>query len=154
MMSNLRRSSRIRKTITTIDQNLDDTEKLKQRSKKRSSTEDDEQNDFITPKKRTSIKKLSPYFTEKPKPVKTKKPKKNPATTVTTNMQIDDPSESESDPDDWEEVAAKENEQVLIEKVNHISSKMFSSDNCSATQRQSTERKSRCTSRCSCRIIA
>ena len=102
-MSGVRKSSRIRKSITTIDQNLEDDDEevfvpSKSRpadrrvSNKRPSTDDnDEQQEMITPKKRqkkkaaasTATTKTSPYFDVKStqkkvaSPVKeTKKPVK------------------------------------------------------------------------------
>jgi hypothetical protein len=88
-MSGLRKSTRLRKPITTIDQNLDDdddafiTPKPKKSitrvSNKRPSTEDNEQ-EKITPKKRqkqkSSTTKTSPYFNTKSPEKKTNSPSK------------------------------------------------------------------------------
>ena len=59
-MSGLRKSARLRKPITTIDQNLDDDEtpiitptpkqSVRRVSNKRPSTDDNDEQDFITPK--------------------------------------------------------------------------------------------------------
>ncbi|CAF3755305.1 unnamed protein product [Rotaria magnacalcarata] len=90
-MSGLRISSRLRKPITTIDQNLEDDEdifinpkpKISTRSvtsNKRSSTDDYNEQETVTPKKRqkkksTTTTKTSPYFNNKPAEKKTPKPK-------------------------------------------------------------------------------
>ncbi|CAF5196267.1 unnamed protein product, partial [Rotaria magnacalcarata] len=84
-------SSRLRKPITTIDQNLEDDEdifinpkpKISTRSvtsNKRSSTDDYNEQETVTPKKRqkkksTTTTKTSPYFNNKPAEKKTPKPK-------------------------------------------------------------------------------
>jgi hypothetical protein len=90
-MSGLRKSTRIRKPITTIDQNLDDddddnafiTPKLKKSidrvSDKRPSTDDYDEQELITPKKRQKKKpstttKISPYFNTKSTEKKTDSP--------------------------------------------------------------------------------
>jgi hypothetical protein len=91
-MSGLRKSTRIRKPITTIDQNLDDdddddnafiTPKLKKSidrvSDKRPSTDDYDEQELITPKKRQKKKpstttKTSPYFNTKSTEKKTDSP--------------------------------------------------------------------------------
>jgi hypothetical protein len=79
-MSGLRKSTRIRKPITTIDQNLDDDDdafvtpkpkkSTKRMSNKRSSIDDSDEQEIITPKKRQKKKssittKTSPYFNTK-----------------------------------------------------------------------------------------
>ncbi|CAM4765480.1 unnamed protein product [Rotaria magnacalcarata] len=90
-MSGSRISSRLRKPITTIDQNLEDDEdifinpkpKISTRSvtsNKRSSTDDYNEQETVTPKKRqkkksTTTTKTSPYFNNKPAEKKTPKPK-------------------------------------------------------------------------------
>ncbi|CAF1199639.1 unnamed protein product [Adineta steineri] len=101
-MSGLRKSSRIRKSITTIDQNLDDDDDdafittkprktITRPSNKRPSTDDNDEHEMITPQKRqkkkksttTTTTKTSPYFDKKitenkiDSPIKeTKKPAK------------------------------------------------------------------------------
>ena len=113
-MSGLRKSTRIRKPVmTTIDQNLDDevdrdvivapkTKKSIERiCNKRPSTDDNDELDFITPKKRPrqkssakSTTKTSPYFNTKPtenksnsSPIKeTKKARKPRAKKTTTSI--------------------------------------------------------------------
>jgi hypothetical protein len=89
-MSGLRKSTRLRKPITTIDQNLDDdddafiTPKPKKSitrvSNKRPSTEDNDEQEKITPKKRqkqkSSTTKTSPYFNTKSPEKKTNSPSK------------------------------------------------------------------------------
>ncbi|CAF1260992.1 unnamed protein product [Adineta steineri] len=84
-MSGLRKSSRIRKSITTIDQNLDDDDDdafittkprktITRSSIKRPSTDDNDEHEMITPQKRqkkkkstttTTTTKTSPYFDKK-----------------------------------------------------------------------------------------
>jgi hypothetical protein len=93
-MSGLRKSSRLRKPISTIDQNLEDDEddafitpkpkkSIKSQSNKRPSTDNDEQ-EMITPKKRQKKKasitttKTSPYFNTKSPKKKTIKATKKP----------------------------------------------------------------------------
>ena len=113
-MNGLRKSTRIRKPVmTTIDQNLDDevdrdvivapkTKKSIERiSNKRPSTDDNDELNFITPKKRPrqkssakSTTKTSPYFNTKPtenkstsSPIKeTKKARKPRAKKTTTSI--------------------------------------------------------------------
>ncbi|CAF1217870.1 unnamed protein product [Adineta steineri] len=100
-MSGLRKSSRIRKSITTIDQNLEDDDDdafittkprktITRPSNKRPSTDDNDEHEMITPQKRqrkkkptTTTTKTSPYFDKKitekkiDSPIKeTKKPAK------------------------------------------------------------------------------
>ncbi|CAF1214441.1 unnamed protein product [Adineta steineri] len=101
-MSGLRKSSRIRKSITTIDQNLEDDDDdafittkprktITRSSIKRPSTDDNDEHEMITPQKRqkkkksttTTTTKTSPYFDKKitekkiDSPIKeTKKPAK------------------------------------------------------------------------------
>lgn len=98
MSGTTRKSDRLRKPITTIDQNLDDEDDSNdafvapkprktvsaRTSVKRPSTDDNDEQDMITPKKRqrkkpsTTATKTSPYFEKKadaPKP-KAKKPAK------------------------------------------------------------------------------
>jgi hypothetical protein len=110
-MSGLRKSSRLRKPISTIDQNLEDDEddafitpkpkkSIKSQSNKRPSTDNDEQ-EMITPKKRQKKKasKTSPYFNTKlpekktdssikaaKKPVKQKKISIDENTTLSTSV--------------------------------------------------------------------
>jgi hypothetical protein len=94
-MSGLRKSTRIRKPITTIDQNLDDddddafitpkpTKSIQRVSDKRPSTDDYDEQELTTPKKRQKKKpstttKTSPYFNTEKKadsPIKkTRKPR-------------------------------------------------------------------------------
>lgn len=91
-MSGARRSSRIRKPITTIDQNLDDDDEdvfipSKERastqrlSNKRASTDDNGEQEMITPNKKqkkkasaTTTTKTSPYFNTKSPEKKTASP--------------------------------------------------------------------------------
>lgn len=88
-MSDLRKSTRIRKPVTTIDQNLDDDDdhdafitpkpkkSIERVSKKRPSTDDNDELELITPKKRPRKKttaKTSPYFNTKPTEKKTDSP--------------------------------------------------------------------------------
>lgn len=95
-MSGLRKSTRIRKPVTTIDQNLDDEDdhdafiapkmkkSIERLSNKRPSTDvDNDESDFITPKKRQrkkptekSTAKTSPYFNTKPTEKKSISPPK------------------------------------------------------------------------------
>ncbi|CAF3715199.1 unnamed protein product [Rotaria sordida] len=114
-MSGLRKSSRIRKPITTIDQNLDDEEdeqvfvtpkskKITQTiaSTKRSSTDDYDEQETIIPKKRqkkksssssstTTTTKTSPYFNKKSTTKKTTtKSKGKKKIEKTNNQSIDE----------------------------------------------------------------
>ncbi|CAF0830777.1 unnamed protein product [Rotaria sordida] len=114
-MSGLRKSSRIRKPITTIDQNLDDEEdeqvfvtpKSKKTtqtiaSTKRSSTDDYDEQETIIPKKRqkkksssssssTTTTKTSPYFNKKSTTKKTTtKSKDKKKIEKTNNQSIDE----------------------------------------------------------------
>ncbi|CAF2461846.1 unnamed protein product [Rotaria sp. Silwood2] len=109
-MSGLRKSSRIRKPITTIDQNLEDEEdeqvfitpkskKITQSiaSTKRSSTDDYDEQETIIPKKRqkkkssTTTTKTSPYFNKKPTGKKsTAKSKGKNKTEKPNNQSIDE----------------------------------------------------------------
>ena len=89
-MSGSRKSTRLRKPITTIDQNLDDEEtstitskvktSIRRVSNKRPSTDDNDEQDFITPIKRqkkkasTNTTKTSPYFNQKLNEKKTDSP--------------------------------------------------------------------------------
>ena len=89
-MSDLRKSTRIRKPVTSIDQNLDDDDdrdafitpkpkkSIERVSKKRPSTDDNDELELITSKKRprkktstTTTAKTSPYFNTKPTEKKT-----------------------------------------------------------------------------------
>jgi hypothetical protein len=90
-MSGLRKSTRIRKPITTIDQNLDDDDddafitpkpkkSIQRVSDKRPSTDDYDEQELITPKKKQKKKpstttKTSPYFN-------TKSPEKKISSTI------------------------------------------------------------------------
>ncbi|CAF1087295.1 unnamed protein product [Rotaria sp. Silwood1] len=105
-MSGLRKSSRIRKPITTIDQNLEDEEDEQvfitakstqsRASTKRLSTDDYDEQETITPKKRqkkkssTTTTKTSPYFKKKSKTKKTAPKSKSKKKIETTNNQSTD----------------------------------------------------------------
>lgn len=122
-MNGLRKSTRARKPVTTIDQNLDDDDdafmtpkpkkSIERVSKKRPSTDDNDELDLITPKKRAkkktstkSTSKTSPYFNTKPtdkkpdsSPIKetkkTRKPRsKNIHTTIDENTKLSNDSTS------------------------------------------------------------
>jgi len=97
-MSGLRKSTRLRKPITSIDQNLDDDDEdtfvtLKSKkstgrvSNKRPSTDDNAEQEMITPKKRQKKKpstttKTSPYFNTKSVEKKADSPIKKQKKTV------------------------------------------------------------------------
>jgi FtsZ-interacting cell division protein ZipA len=100
IMSGLRKSTRIRKPITTIDQNLDDDDEdafitlnpkksTGRVSNKRPSTDDNAEQEMITPSKRqkkkpstTTTTKTSPYFNTKSVEKKADSPIKKQKKTV------------------------------------------------------------------------